>query len=466
MRRRELLGTLPAIATFMALGGCHDQHDISTGEKTAAGTASLDETPTYDLDSVFPRYTDYDPMVPTWCVTPDLDRCIHRFHLSSPFSPSGRYLGLTSLPREDRPPEPGESAGIVLVDLTTGEQKIIAETIGWDTQLGAQVQWGATDEELFFNDVDPSTWMPFGIKMNPLDGTQKKLDGTIYSVSPDGKWAASTCLRRIGATQAGYGVIVPPETIPVNKGAVDDDGVFVTNTITGESRMVASYKRIVDEAVPKIDVSRYGSGNFYGFHVKWNAHSDRIMVVVRYMPESDGKRRPMLITMTRDGDDIRVAIPASEWADKGGNHPNWHPDGEHVMMNLDIDGDGWMYVQARYDGSGLKKITSVPANHGHPSIHPGGRFMISDAYPREADAYGDGTTPLLFVDLEKHQRKALLRMDAVSQFFDDDMNKASSMRVDLHPAWDKSSYTRVAINGVLEGTRRVFVADLSEIVTV
>ena len=92
--------------------------------------------------------------------------------------------------------------------------------------------------------------------------------------------------------------------------------------------------------------------------------------------------------------------------------------------------------------------------------------MISDAYPREADAYGDGTTPLLFVDLEKHQRKVLLRMDAVSQFFDDDMNKASSMRVDLHPAWDKSSYTRVAINGVLEGTRRVFVADLSEIVTV
>jgi hypothetical protein len=39
------------------------------------------------------------------------------------------------------------------------------------------------------------------------------------------------------------------------------------------------------------------------------------------------------------------------------------------------------------------------------------------------------------------------------------------MRVDLHPAWDRSAYTRVAINGVLNGTRRVFVADLSELVT-
>ena len=89
--------------------------------------------------------------------------------------------------------------------------------------------------------------------------------------------------------------------------------------------------------------------------------------------------------------------------------------------------------------------------------------MISDVYPREADAFGDGTTPLHFFDLEKGERQTLVRMDAVSRFFDDDMNKAKEMRVDLHPAWDRSGYTRVAINGVLNGTRRVFVADLSEI---
>jgi len=467
MQRRDFIMAMSAAVSTLAMGGCNKTDNGSVVAKSAAKSADVNlepGKPTYHLDSLFPRYTDFDPKVPTWCVTPDLDRCIHRFHLSSPFSPSGRYLGLTRLPREDRPPQAGEPAEIVLVDLTTGEQKVIAETIGWDTQLGAQVQWGSSDAELFFNDIDKDTWIPFGIKLNPLSGAQVKLDGTVYSVSPDGMWAASTCLRRIGATQAGYGVVVPPEYVPTNVGAVDDDGVYVTNTRSGESRMVASYKRIVEEAVPQIDISRYGPGNFYGFHVKWNASSERVMLVLRYMPESDGKRRPMLITMTRDGDDIRVAIPATEWADKGGNHPNWHPDGEHVMMNLDIDGDGWMYVQARYDGTGLKKFTEVPANHGHPSIHPGGRFMISDVYPREADAFGDGTVPLHFVDLQTGQRETLVRMDAVSRFFDDDMNKASSMRVDLHPAWDRSAYTRVAINGVLDGTRRVFVADLSELV--
>ncbi|MCW8925020.1 MAG: hypothetical protein OQJ84_02095, partial [Xanthomonadales bacterium] len=381
MQRRDFIVAMSAAISTLALGGCKDS-DSGPGMTNQVAQPA----PEYPLDALFPRYTDFDPAVPVWNVTPDLDRCIHRFHLSSPFSPSGRYLGLTRLPREDRPPEPGEKAEIVVVDLATGEQKIVAETIGWDTQLGAQVQWGAIDEELFFNDVDPETWMPFGVKMNPKSGATHKLDGTVYSVSQDGKWAVSTSLRRIGATQAGYGVVVPPETIPVNKGAVDDDGVYVTNTLTGEKRMVASYKRIVEEAIPKIDVSRYGPGDFYGFHVKFNASAERIMLVLRYMPESDNKRRPMLITMTRDGDDICVAIPASEWADKGGNHPNWHPDGEHVIMNLDIDREGWMYVQAKYDGNDYRKFTSVPANHGHPSIHPNGRYMIADVYPREADA--------------------------------------------------------------------------------
>jgi hypothetical protein len=38
------------------------------------------------------------------------------------------------------------------------------------------------------------------------------------------------------------------------------------------------------------------------------------------------------------------------------------------------------------------------------------------------------------------------------------------MRVDFHPAWDRRTYTQVAINGVADGTRRVYVADLSAFV--
>jgi len=466
MQKGNLINAMSAVFLTLTLGACTDTNNASGDTSTAAVDL------TYPMDKVFTRYTDYDPLVPVWNVTPDFERCIHRFHLSSPFSPSGRYMGLTCLQSEDKKPKPGDVADILLVDLETGEQKIIAKTIGWDTQLGAQVQWGATDKELYFNDVNPDTWMPFAVKMNPLTGEKQNLDGAIYDISPDGKWGVRTSLRRIGATQAGYGVIVPKENIPLNKGIVDNDGVYVVNTESGENKMIASYKTIVEQALPKIDVSRYGPGDFYGFHTKFNAKSDRIMLVLRYMPYNDKKRKPMLITMTREGKDIRVAIPASEWADKGGNHPNWHPDGENVFLNLSItekpaDGDitkeNWMYVQARYDGSERKIMTEVQANHGHPAVHRDGKYMISDVYPREVIAYGDGTVPLYLVDIENHTSQTILRLDAVTKHFDHDFNKAKSMRVDLHPAWDSSGYKRVAINGVVDGTRRVFVVDLSSV---
>ena len=162
----------------------------------------------------FPEYTAFDPVAPVWCVTPDLDGCIHRFFDASSLSPSGRYIGLFRFIAEDRLPEPGDAAEIVVVDLETGDQRVVAETRGWDTQMGAHVQWGASDAELFFNDMDTETWRPFGVKLDPETNSRVELDGTVYMVSRDGKKALSPCLLRTGATQAGYGVIAPPEHVP------------------------------------------------------------------------------------------------------------------------------------------------------------------------------------------------------------------------------------------------------------
>ena len=116
-----------------------------------------------DLSSHFPRYSEFSPQVPVWCTTPGEGRVIHRFFDTSPFSPSGRYLALTRLPYEDHLPMPGDAAEVILVDLNTSEEQVVAETHGWDTQLGAQTQWGADDSQLFFNDLDTRSWQPFGV---------------------------------------------------------------------------------------------------------------------------------------------------------------------------------------------------------------------------------------------------------------------------------------------------------------
>ena len=59
------------------------------------------------ISANFPKYTAFDPAVPVWCITPDIDGCVHRFFDASSVSPSGRYVALTRFRFEDRMPVPG-----------------------------------------------------------------------------------------------------------------------------------------------------------------------------------------------------------------------------------------------------------------------------------------------------------------------------------------------------------------------
>ena len=78
-----------------------------------------------DFDLHFPRYTEDSPEVPIWCLTPHSNHLIHRFFDTSPLSPSGRYLAAFQLPDHDAPPKPGDRGNVVLVDLQTGEERIV-----------------------------------------------------------------------------------------------------------------------------------------------------------------------------------------------------------------------------------------------------------------------------------------------------------------------------------------------------
>jgi Tol biopolymer transport system component len=416
------------------------------------------------LSGTFPAYAEFEPQVPVHCVTPGATGFIHRYYDSSPFSPSGRYMALTRLPFENRLPKPGDVAEIFVLDLASGESRLVADTRGWDVQLGAQLQWGADDHSLFFNDLEIGTWQPFGVRLDPQSGERRRLEGTVYSMSPDGRWAASPCLLRTAVTQRGYGVVVPGDYIPVNRGASTSDGIYLTSTETGGSRLLVSIDRIVREAVPTLSSARYGKGDFFGFHVKWNPQGTRLMFVLRWLPRSwlPWKRKKsyglkQVITMDADGGNIRVAVPANLWS-QGGHHPNWCPDGDHILMNLNPAGSGLRFTKLRYDGSGLEVLADPVRGSGHPTMHPDGQHLLSDAYTTEPVAFGDGTAPIRLVNLVTGTDTTLVRIrtEPLAE------RARGALRVDPHPAWDRS-YTRIAFNACPQGRRQVFVADLGGI---
>jgi hypothetical protein len=407
-----------------------------------------------NISDKFPMYIDYAPSIPIRCVTPYEGRVIHRFFDSSPFSPSGRYLGLFRMPFEDRNPQPGEQGEIVIVDLWEGEERIVAKTCGWESQVGANVQWGASDEELYYNDVDVASWQAHGVKLNPFTGQTKKLETGIFMISPDGKTAATTCPARARRTQTGYGVMLPDDRVPVNKGLPEDDGLYVTDTETGRSQLLVSIRTMLEELHDKgkLNLEDYREGESYGFQCKWNPQGTRLLFVLRSFNLDHTIRKNHVITMKSDGTDIQLAIPSHVWA-KGGHHINWMPDGEHLSMNLNIDGHGLRFVKVRYDGEGLHKLLDEVAGSGHPTVHPDGIHLLTDAYLEDTVALGDGTVPLRLVNLQNGLERVLARVHT-KQPFD------FTLRVDPHPAWDYG-FTRFAFNAYVGGTRRVFVADVS-----
>jgi hypothetical protein len=419
------------------------------------------------MAAAFPRYLDHDPMVPVWCVTPDGGPTIHRYWDTSPFSPSGRYLALTRFPTQERLPEPGDVAEVIVVDLQEGGEQVVAASRGWDTQLGAQAQWGADDTQLFFNDMDVAEWRPFGVLLDPFSGACRELEGTVYEVSADGRYAVAPCPLRNRRTQGGYGVVVPPEVIPENRGAAEDDGVYMTNVATGERRLLVSLREVFEQAIPAFDRDEYADGDFYAAHVKFNRDASRLMLVLRWIPRSYSSFRDMkqrmkknVVTMRAVGSDVRIAIPSSEWAVKGGSHPIWCPDGEHILMLLRIDGEQMRFVSARWDGAEYGALHEELIGSGHPSMHPDGRHILTDCNAGDPSfCHEDRTCPIRLCDIATGEDLHLLRINHDPAF----RGPKSELRVDPHPAWDRS-FTRIAFNACPDGIRRVYVADLSELV--
>ncbi len=416
----------------------------------------------------FPRYLDFHPRVPVWCVTPNLSGCIHRFFDTSPISPSGRYLAVFRLPFEDRQPEPGEMGQVYLVDLQTGENWFVAETCGWEPQMGANLNWGGNDHELFFNDVDTKSWLPFAWKCDPLRGKKEKMEGTVYHATSDGRWLISANMTTMRKTQPGYGVCIPLEKMRRNIGPAEDDGFYLTDTSTGKTRLLASIADLLATPVPPVLIENPQQCEIYGFHSKFNPQGDRLMLSLRWFPATDEPRwnlfktdpasvRYAWVTMGLDGRHKHCAVGPEQW-EKGGHHATWFPDGRRISMNLNIDRDGLRFVQVNADGSGLSKMLDGTIGSGHPTVHADDRHLLTDTYTREKTAFGDGTIPLRWIDLRTGHEEVIVRINTAQPYND------IVMRVDAHPAWDRT-WRYVSFNAFVGGTRRVFLADMKDLLS-
>lgn len=423
-------------------------------------------------DARLPRVDAGPRAVPVWCLTPNRGGCLVRFFDTTALSPGGRRMACFCMPFEDRLPAPGDVGEVVVVDLDTGKERVVAETRGWEPQLGAQVQWGADDRTLFFGDVDPATWAAQTVRLDPVSGERSTWEAPIYHVCPRGRWVIGTHPGQMRRTQSGYGVVVPEAALPRRLGAPDDDGVWLTDATTGEKRLLHSLRSVVDRFAAELGLAQLDAWRIYAFHAKFAPVGDRLMFSLRWFrADYDGPAEPLqcknqsglrfaVFTSRLDGSDLCLAVGPEAWA-HGGHHSTFTPDGQRLTMNLGgLAGPGrpadelrFAHVDAR--GGPIARLLRDAKGGGHPSVHAGGRHLLTDCYFHERwTDPATGTTPLRWLNLETGQETHVARVS----------NRPTAahptLRVDPHPAWDRTGRL-VTFTATLDGTRRVCLADLS-----
>lgn len=106
------------------------------------------------------------------------------------------------------------TAEVVIVDLVSGEERVVARTAAWGAQLGAQVQWGATDDFVLFNKIvkqshsnraegsmDSSQYRIAGVQLQLSTLKMTVFPCSIYHVSGDGKMAVTPKMSSMHLSQ-------------------------------------------------------------------------------------------------------------------------------------------------------------------------------------------------------------------------------------------------------------------------
>ena len=436
MDRRKFLKTSAGLMAAGVLGGCWSV------SRPTPGKAKF----------VFRCYRPGETLGIVRCVTPDDGFYLHTYYDVCPFSPSQRYLAVTRVPYQDRIPALGETADVCVIDLKEQTIETVYATKSWGFQAGANLNWGATDRHLYTNDVIGNQAVCVQIDLEKDKATA--FGGPMYHIAPDASCVIGFPLELLNITQQGYGV---PSKDPENPrrlppGAAKDEGIWRTDLKTNKKRLLVSLADVaakVPEPPPK------KGGTFYFWHSKFNKQGTRIMQVLRCLfPDGWGQRNAMVFTFNADGSNIRYTPSDPVWG-HGGGHPNWHPDGEHLIRNLQPDGKEKRFCQFRYDGTELIVLSERIPGGGHPTIEPRGRYIVTDSFSYD----GLQKVHIRLVDLVSDDEEDICVMPTLNR----ETVEHPALRFDGHPAWSRD-YKKVCFNGAPDGRRQVFIADLSNII--
>ena len=375
-----------------------------------------------------------------------------------------RYVAALETEINGRLPAAGERCTLGLIDTAEGNRFIpVTTTACWNFQEAAMFHWLHNEPDTFlFNDLRDGKFVT--VVMNWKTKKERILPRPVSAVSEDCSWAVSVNYARLSLTRPDYGYAGPGQDALENVEWPENDGLWTMNLKTGESKLILSVAAGRSQMPPtKTVAGKPGHPLAYYCHTVISKDGEKIFFLARSVDWFDKVTHKIpswyttSFTIDRDGGNLRRCF-RDNWA---GSHFNWAPDGSHRMLVTAIwDGErksdwwnsAWSLVEfevgkeneVRQIGAGILDLD------WHCIYSPDGKFMSGETYWNKS--------------FERPWVQVRLSDGAVmpeGAFYVPESYRGTYWRCDLHARYRRDG-RQIAFNSVHEGTRQVYVRDISK----
>ena len=358
------------------------------------------------------------------------------------FDPSMRYVLGMETPFEGRSPTAEDVIKVGMIDLTEGDRWIeLGESCSWCWQQGCMLQWvPGSDREVLWNDRAGDRFVCHILDV--VSGEKRTIPSAVYTLSPDGRTAAATDLRRVNDMRPGYGYPgIPDPNSEVLAPA--DSGVWRVDLATGATELIVTIEEVARLPFPHGDISE---AKHYFNHLLISPDGGRVEFLHRWR-FGDGGFHTRMLTAGLDGSDIRVVDDCGHTS-----HFIWR-DPSHLLMFTQLAPLGWRFYLFD-DRTGESEVAIDDPRNGHCTYLPGNEWILNDTYPMGAQREQE----LYLYHVPTSRYVVLGRFPSPPEY-------KGEWRCDLHPRFSPDGCA-VIIDSTHGGEgRQLYLLDVSEVVT-
>ena len=328
--------------------------------------------------------------------------------------------------------------------LENGEYRRLTETLAWNFQQGAMLQWNPLCEsEIIYNDVFEGDYR--AVVMDIESGKRRYLSKPVANVSKDGKYGLSINFSRMYDFRPGYGYACFEDRFKsVNHPT--DDGVFLVDMVTGNSELVISLDEIWHLTGKYFDADRKLVIN----HITFSPDASKFMLLCRNFPEVGKPHRTCVIVCGRNGENPVLMCDYCYFSHY------WWQDNDRIIAFSDGDGTSvggkitnYIYDLSRGDGV-IMSTAYFSDEDNHMSLDASGRYMLNDTYPDK-----NRIQSLCVYDTQKDENIFL------GGFYSPEV-PIIDIRCDLHPRWSRDG-RKITFDSTHEGFRAVYEIDFGDV---